>query len=83
MVLEIHEKLRYLDDNKQRLILEIINNFLPDNDDEIKPDDLYYLDIAEQDLALGETISHNDIKWKQLPNEHKYFPEKYIEYNYH
>ena len=64
LALEIQERASRLDDNKQRLILEIINNFLPDDFDEVKPDDLLYLDLAEQELARGETISHNDIKWK-------------------
>ena len=62
LAFEIQERASFLDENKQRLILEIINNFLPD--DMVEPDDLYLLDLAEQDLALGETISHNDIKWK-------------------
>ena len=62
LALEIQERVSYLDDTKQRLILDIINNFLPY--DEIGPDDLYYLEQAEQDLANGETISHKDIKWK-------------------
>lgn len=61
---EIHERASYLDDKKQKLILEIINNFLPDGDDEVGPDDLYYIELAEQELANGETISHNDVKWK-------------------
>ena len=64
LALEIQERASYLDDTKQRLILDIINNFLPYEDDEIGADDLYLLDLAEQDLARGETISHNDIKWK-------------------
>jgi len=64
LAFEIHERVSRLDENKQRLILEIINNFLPDYDDEVKPDDLHYLDLAEQELARGETISHNDINWK-------------------
>ena len=62
LALEIQERVSYLDDTKQRLILDIINNFLPH--DEIGPDDMYYLEQAEQDLARGETVSHNDINWK-------------------
>ena len=64
LVHEIQEKASYLDDKKQRLILEIINSFLLDEDDEVSPDDLHYIELAEQELANGETISHNDIKWK-------------------
>ena len=36
---EIQKTLAYLDDDKKRLILEIMRNFLPD--DEVMPDDLY------------------------------------------
>ena len=64
LAIEIHERVSRLDDNKQRLILEIVNNFLSVDYDEVKSDDLYYLVLAEQELARGETISHNDIEWK-------------------
>ena len=60
--LEIQELSRHLDDSKKRLVLEIIKNFL--SDDEIMPDDLYYIELAEQEYARGETISHNDRNWK-------------------
>ena len=33
-------------------------------DGEIGPDDLHYIELAEQEYAHGETISHNDRKWK-------------------
>ena len=59
--LQIQEMVSYLDDDKKKLVLEIIKNFLPD--DEVMPDDLYYIELAEQELANGETISHNDIDW--------------------
>ena len=65
LTMAIQERVSYLDDNKKRLVLEIINNFLPYNeDDEVGPDDLYYIELAEQEYARGETISHNDRKWK-------------------
>ena len=35
-----------------------------DEDDEVGPDDLYYIELAKQEYACGETISHNDRKWK-------------------
>jgi len=41
LTLQIQEKAKYLDDDKKRLVLEIIENFLPD--DEVMPDDLYYI----------------------------------------
>jgi len=62
LALEIQELSGLLDDNKKRLILEIIKNFLPDN--EVMPDDLHYINLAEQEYAHGETISHNDRDWK-------------------
>ena len=63
LAIEIQERASYLDETKQKLVLDIINNFLP-YDDEVMPDDLFYIEQAERDLAHGETISHNDIKWK-------------------
>ena len=59
--LQIQEMVSYLDDNKKKLVLEIIMNFLPD--DEVMPDDLHYIKLAEQELASGKTTSHNDIDW--------------------
>ena len=63
LALEIHELSKYLDDNKKKLVLEIIKNFLPD--DEAMPDDLHYIELAEQEYARGETISHDDRHWQQ------------------
>jgi len=68
LALQIQEKLVFLDDNKKKLILEIINNFThyaEDEDDDLTEQDLYYIDLAEQEYANGETINHSDIKWKQ------------------
>jgi hypothetical protein len=62
LALEIQELSGYLDDNKKRLVLEIIKNFLPS--DEAIQDDLHYIELAEQEYARGETISHNDRNWK-------------------
>ena len=66
LVTLIQKRASYLDDRKKRLVLEIINNFLPydEHDSEVGPDDLYYIELAEQEYARGETISHNDRKWK-------------------
>ena len=60
--IQIQETLAYLDDNKKRLILEIMKNFLPDY--EVMPDDLYYIELAEKELASGESIEWSDIEWK-------------------
>jgi hypothetical protein len=60
--MQIQEALDYLDDNKKRLILEIMRNFLPEY--EVMPDDLYYIELAEKELASGESIEWSDIEWK-------------------
>ena len=60
--MQIQETLNYLDDNKKRLILEIMKNFLPDY--EVMPDDLYYIELAEKELASGESVEWSDIEWK-------------------
>jgi len=65
LTLEIQELSKYLDDNKKRLVLEIIKNFLPElSEDEIMPDDLLHIEMAEQEYARGETISHKERNWK-------------------
>ena len=60
---EINEKMSLLDDDKKRLILEIINNFLPDDSwaDEVYEDDLHYIELARKEYANGETVSIDDI----------------------
>ena len=60
--MQIQETLNYLDDNKKRLILEIMKNFLPDY--EVMQDDLYYIELAEKELASGESVEWSDIEWK-------------------
>ena len=62
LTLEIQELTSYLDDNKKRLVLEIIKNFLPS--DEVMPDDLHYIELAEQEYEKGETIAHDKRNWK-------------------
>jgi len=67
-VSQVQEKAQYLNENKQRLILEIIDNFLPDDDwddDERINNDLHFIALAEQEYANGETTSHEDIAWKK------------------
>jgi hypothetical protein len=65
LTLEIQELSKYLDDNKKRLVLEIIKNFLPElPEDEVMPDDLHYIELAEEEYARGETISHSDRNWQ-------------------
>jgi len=61
LALQIQERVGHLDDDKKRLILEIIENFLPY--EEASARDLHYIHLAEEEYANGEAISHNDIKW--------------------
>ncbi|MCL2171487.1 MAG: hypothetical protein FWB71_04980 [Defluviitaleaceae bacterium] len=63
--LQIQEKVNYLDDNKKRLILEIIDNFLPESEDDDMPEDLYFIRLAEAELANGEAAEWADIEWKE------------------
>ena len=60
--MQIQETLIYLDDNKKRLILEIMKNFLSDY--EVAPDDLYYIELAENELANGESLEWSDVNWR-------------------
>jgi hypothetical protein len=62
LTLEIQKLSSFLDDDKKRLILEIIKNFIPS--DEIFQDDLHNIELAEQEFESGETISHNNRNWK-------------------
>jgi len=62
--LQIHELSQFLDDDKKRLVLEIIKNFLPYDDEEETDEERYYIDLAQEEYARGETISHNDRNWK-------------------
>ena len=64
---QVQEKAQYLNEDKQRLILEIIDNFLPHDDwedDELTEKDLHYIALSEQEYADGETVSWNDVNWK-------------------
>jgi len=63
LTLEINHLSSFLSDDKKRLLIEIIKNFLPS--EECMDDDLHYIELAEQELAQGETISHNDRSWQQ------------------
>ena len=55
---EINEKISLLDDGRKKLILEIVNNFLPYSDwsDVVTKKDLHYIKIAEEEYARTETI---------------------------
>jgi len=66
---QIQEKWQYLNDEKRLLILQIIDNFLPDEEwAEEYPEDADNIALAEQELANGETASWNDVSWKKNIN---------------
>jgi len=66
----IQEKWQYLNDEKKLLILQIIDNFLPNDEEwaEEYPEDEHHIVLAEQELANGETASWDDVAWKKPPN---------------
>jgi len=66
LTLEIQELSSYLDDNKKKQVLEVIKDLLQDGEN-LEDDldfDLHFIDLAEQEYAKGETISHNERNWK-------------------
>ena len=62
LTLQIQEMVECLNDSEKVLIIEILKRFLS-NDDVLSGQDMYYIDLAEQEYINGETISHNDIDW--------------------
>ena len=62
LTFEIQETVKLLDDNSKLLVLEIMKKFLPD--DIATPEDLYYINVAEEEYANGESSSWSDILWK-------------------
>ena len=58
---QINDMLEYLDDTEKILLLEIIKRFIPD--DIITPDEREMIEVANRELANGETVSYNDIEW--------------------
>jgi len=62
LTLEIHELSNRLDDNRKRLLIELIKHFL--YNDDVEENDLLLIEQAEREYMRGETISHNDRKWK-------------------
>ena len=59
LAVKIQEKVAHLDNQKQQLILEIIESYLfveDDEDEETITNDLRNIEIAEQGLLNGEAI---------------------------
>jgi len=65
-LVELIEIAKRLEDSKKKLLIEVAKGFLSDDwdDDDLSENDLYHIRLAEQELASGETISHNDRNWK-------------------
>jgi len=66
LMLELQETVERLDDGSKILLLEIAKKFLYGVDfdaDELTAQDLHFINLAENEYANGETVSHDDIDW--------------------
>ena len=63
LTMQIQEMVERLGDSEKILIIEILKRFLYD-DDTLTEQDMYYINLAEQEYANGETVSHTDIDWR-------------------
>jgi len=64
LTMELNKTVELLDDNGKSLLLNYAKKLLLENewdDDELSPEDLYWLEQANQDLRNGETFSHNEV----------------------
>jgi len=63
---QVQQKSQHLNDEKKLLILQIIDNFLPQydewDDEELSENDLHHIRIGEQELATGAHGSWANIK---------------------
>ena len=62
---QVQEKSQYLNDEKKLLVLQIIDNFLPQSewdDDELSENDLHHIRLGEHELATGTHGSWANIK---------------------
>jgi len=59
---EIQETVKLLDEDAKRQILEVMKKFIPDNI--ATPEDLYYINLAEEEYDNGEIGNWDNIKWK-------------------
>lgn len=58
---EINYMVERLPEPEQKLVLEIVKRFTPD--DVATPEDLADLKEADEDYRLGRTVKHEDIDW--------------------
>jgi len=64
---QVIEKAQHLSEDKMRLILEVMDGFLP-NDDELSDNDLHFITLAEEEYKNRETVSWLDVEWKTTHN---------------
>ena len=66
LAVQLQELIEDLDDSEKTLLIEIAKKFLQydDDDDVLSEEDLHYIQLGKEEYARGETISHNDRKWK-------------------
>ena len=62
-LVELVEIAERLEASKKRLLIEVAKGFLADDweDDELSENDLYYIQLAEDEYAKGETVSHSEV----------------------
>ena len=58
---EINYMVELLPEQEQRLVLEIVKRFIPD--DVATPDDIAAIKASDEDARLGRTVRHEDINW--------------------
>lgn len=58
---QLSNMIDYLAEPEQLLLLEIVKRFIPD--DVATAEDIADIEIAKNEYAGGETVSHNDIDW--------------------
>lgn len=58
---EIEYLVERLPEQEQKLVLEIVKRFVPD--DVATPDDIKAIAAAKDDLAKGRSVKHDDINW--------------------
>lgn len=58
---EINYMVEQLPEAEQKLVLEIVKRFIPD--DVATPEDIAAIQEAEEDARLGLLVRHEDIDW--------------------
>ena len=63
---QIQKKVLHLSEERQHLILQLIESYLTEedwSDDELSENDLMHIEIARKELQEGRTAPLNEIAW--------------------